>query len=177
MVASPPGDPGGGCSQLDTPSQDGRCSAVLKVTMVVAPIYYHLPRIRSHSLRQWLTLLKLTLRPGLIPSALGQMKRPRKVQVTMMIERKKLERFLKTGHASFYYYELKNGYLWWRSLEDLHAFDQACDKLRKEIRKNANPRMEELSLLSQVQAHKNIIWMEGPQGWTAWVDDFYDILH
>ncbi|XP_059069967.1 uncharacterized protein LOC131859829 [Cryptomeria japonica] len=99
------------------------------------------------------------------------------VQVTMMIERKKLERFLKTGHTSFYYYELKNGYLWRRTLEDLHAFDQACDKLRKEIRKNANPRMEELSLLSQVQAHKNIIWMEGPQGWTAWVDDFYDILH
>ncbi|XP_059064196.1 uncharacterized protein LOC131856424 [Cryptomeria japonica] len=99
------------------------------------------------------------------------------VQVTMMIERKKLERFLKTGHASFYYYELKNGYLWRRTLEDLHAFDQACDKLRKEIRKNANPKMEELSLLSQVQAHKNIIWMEGPQGWTAWVDDFYDILH
>ncbi|XP_059064479.1 uncharacterized protein LOC131856642 [Cryptomeria japonica] len=96
------------------------------------------------------------------------------VQVSMIMERKKLKRFLKAGQATFYYYELKNGYMWRRTLEDLRAFESACNKLKEEIRKSANMRMDEIALLSQVQAHKSIIWMEGPLGWTAWVDNFWD---
>ncbi|XP_059074592.1 uncharacterized protein LOC131064526 [Cryptomeria japonica] len=99
------------------------------------------------------------------------------VHVTMMVENKKLKRFLQCGHASFYFHELKNGYLWRRTLDDLHAFDAACEKLKKDIRKNANPRMDELSLLAQVQAHQNLVWMEGPLGWIAWVDGSCDILY
>ncbi|XP_057849360.2 uncharacterized protein LOC131060216 [Cryptomeria japonica] len=97
------------------------------------------------------------------------------VHVTMMVERKKLKRFIQCG-ASFYFHELKNGPLWRRTLDDLHAFEVACEKIKDEIRKNGNPRLDELSLLAQVQAHKDLVWMDGPLGWVAWVDRSLDIL-
>ena len=62
-------------------------------------------------------------------------------------------------------------------MDDLHAFDQAYIGLNKEIRNNVNARKEELFLLTQIQEHKNIVWMEDLLYWTAWVDVLLDILH
>ena len=99
------------------------------------------------------------------------------VHATMMIEKKKLKRFLKDGHEFNFYYELKNNFLWRRALDDLHAFDEACDRINEEIGKNINVRKEELLMLSPFQAHKSIVWMEGPLGWTAWVYVYIDVFH
>ena len=32
-------------------------------------------------------------------------------------------------------------------------------------------------MLAQIQERKDIVWMEGPLRWTAWVDSYPDILH
>ena len=95
----------------------------------------------------------------------------------MLIEKDKLKRFLEDGHVTFFYYELKHGYQWRRTLDDLHAFDQVCKRLNKEIRKNVNARKEELLILTQIQEHKNIVWMEGPLSLTTWMDVHFDVLH
>ena len=94
----------------------------------------------------------------------------------MLIERDRLRRFLQDGHATFFYYELKHGYQWRRTLDDLQAFEQACIRLNREIRKNVNVRKEDLFLLTQFQKSKSIVWMEGPLGCTAWMDIHYDVL-
>ena len=94
----------------------------------------------------------------------------------MVIERDKMRRFLRDGHATLYYFELKRGYQWRSTLDDLHVFEQACNRLNKEIREKGNARKEELFMLMQIQGHKSIVWMEGSLGWTAWVDNHYDVL-
>ena len=94
----------------------------------------------------------------------------------MVIERDKMRRFLHDGHATLYYFELKHGYQWRSTLDDLHVFEQACNRLNKEIREKGNARKEELFMLVQIQGHKSIVWMEGPLGWIAWVDNHYDLL-
>ena len=68
----------------------------------------------------------------------------------MMIEKKKLKRFIKDNPNTFFHYELKCGSQWRRTLDDLNAFDQACIKLNKEIRNNINARKEELFKLTQI---------------------------
>ena len=98
------------------------------------------------------------------------------VQATMVIEQEKMRRFLHDGHATFYYYEFKHGYQWRRTLDDFHIFEQVCSKLNKEIRENGMARKEELFMLTQIQEHKSIVSMEGPLGWTAWIDIHYDVL-
>ena len=94
----------------------------------------------------------------------------------MMIKKKKQKRFIEDGPGTFFHYELKNGSQWRKTLDDLHVFDQAYIGLNKEIRNNVNARKEELFVLTQIQEHKNIVWMEGMLGWTAWVDILLDIL-
>ena len=94
----------------------------------------------------------------------------------MMIERDKLRRFLQDGHATFFYYELKHGYQWRRTLDDLQAFEQACNRLNKEICKKVKVSKEELFRSMQIQERKSIVWMEGPLGWTTWVVNYYDVL-
>ena len=86
------------------------------------------------------------------------------VQATMLIEREKLRRFL------------HDGYQWHRTLDDLQVFTHACNRLTKEIKEKGHARKEELFMLMHIQEHKRIVWMEGPLGWTAWVDTPYDIL-
>ena len=98
------------------------------------------------------------------------------VQATMLIERDKMRRFLHDGHAAFFYYELKHGYQWRRTLDDLQAFEHACIGLNREISKKVNARKEDLFKLMQIQERKNVVWMEGPLGWTAWVVNYYDVL-
>ena len=94
----------------------------------------------------------------------------------MLIERDKMRRFLHDGHAAFFYYELKHGYQWRRTLDDLQAFEQACIRLNREISKKVNATKEYLFRLMQIQERKSVIWMEGPLGWTAWVVIYYDVL-
>ena len=72
----------------------------------------------------------------------------------MMIEEKKLKRFIEDDPTTFFYYELKHGSQWRRTLDDLHAFDQACKRLNKEIKNNVNAKKEELFMLTQIQEHK-----------------------
>ncbi|XP_059064589.1 uncharacterized protein LOC131856711 [Cryptomeria japonica] len=99
------------------------------------------------------------------------------IQTTMIMEKEKLRKFLKDGQATFFLYELKYGYQWRRSLDDLRIFESTCWRLNQVIKRNQISRKEETFMLAQIQERKNIVWMEGPQGWTAWVDTFFDVLH
>ena len=87
----------------------------------------------------------------------------------MLIERDKMRRFLHDGHVAFFYYELKHGYQWRRTLDDLQAFEHACIRLNREMSKKVNARKEDLFRLMLTQECKSVVWMEGPLGWTAWV--------
>ena len=51
----------------------------------------------------------------------------------MNLERDKLLRFLKDGHAKMFIYEMKHGFEWARIIEDKNAFDKALDSLIEEI--------------------------------------------
>ncbi|XP_059067540.1 uncharacterized protein LOC131858343 [Cryptomeria japonica] len=99
------------------------------------------------------------------------------IQTTMIMEKEKLRKFLKDGQSTFFLYELKYGYQWHRSLDDLRIFESTCWRLNQVIKRNQISRKEETFMLAQIQERKNIVWMEGPQGWTAWVDTFPDVLH
>ena len=99
------------------------------------------------------------------------------IQTTMMFEKEKLRRLLKDGQAKFFFYELKYGYQWRRTLDDLRIFENTCWRLNQVIRRNQNSRKQEFFMLAQFQERKDIVWMEGPLGWTAWVDSYPDILH
>ena len=87
----------------------------------------------------------------------------------MLIEKDKLKRFLEDGHVTFLYYELKHGYQWRRTLDDLHAFDQTCKRLNREIKKNVNAKKEEAShinSISRVQKH----CLDGGSAWLDCLD-------
>ncbi|XP_057873664.2 uncharacterized protein LOC131079670 [Cryptomeria japonica] len=99
------------------------------------------------------------------------------VHTTMMMEKDKLRRFLKDGHAIVFVYELKHGHEWRRNFDDLQMFERTCKRPNQEIRKNINSRENEIFMLTQIRECKIIVWMEGPLGWTAWVDTHYDVLH
>ena len=99
------------------------------------------------------------------------------VQNTMVIEKDKLSRFLKDGKASFFVQDLKFGYQWRRTMDNLWMFEHTCWKLIQTIKRNHNARKEDIYMLSQIQEHKTIVWMEGPLGWTTWVDLYCDILY
>ena len=75
----------------------------------------------------------------------------------MMIEKKKLKRFIEDSPDTFFHYELKHGSQWRKMLDDLHAFGQACIRLNKETRNNVNAKKKELFMLTQIQEHKNIV--------------------
>ena len=62
----------------------------------------------------------------------------------MLIERDNMRRFLHDGHAAFFYYELKQGYQWRRTLDDLQTFEHACIGLNREISKKVNAKKEDL---------------------------------
>ncbi|XP_059068323.1 uncharacterized protein LOC131858872 [Cryptomeria japonica] len=100
----------------------------------------------------------------------------REVSVVLNLERNKLRRFLRDGHATMFVYELKGGLDWRRNFDDLSSFEHALRMLNNEIRDNRQPSAEHLEMLSQIQDRKNIVWMEGPQGWTAWVEHYNNIL-
>ena len=95
----------------------------------------------------------------------------------MIIEKDKLSRLLKDGQATFFVHELKYGYQWRRTMDNLRMFEHMCWKLIQAIKRNHNARKEEIFMISQIQERKTIVWREGPLGWTAWVDLYCDILY
>ncbi|GLJ09112.1 hypothetical protein SUGI_0102040 [Cryptomeria japonica] len=98
------------------------------------------------------------------------------VQATMIIEKDKFRRFLEDGQATLFFYELNYGFQWRRTLDNLRVFEHTCQKLSQAIRKNHNTKQEQILMLSQNQDQKTIVWMEGPLGWSAWVDIHLDLL-
>ena len=73
------------------------------------------------------------------------------VQATMVIEKDKFRRFLKDGQAAFFFYELKYGFQWRSTLDNLWVFEHTCQKLNQAIKKNHNAKQEEIFMLSQIQ--------------------------
>ncbi|XP_059072101.1 uncharacterized protein LOC131872684 [Cryptomeria japonica] len=89
------------------------------------------------------------------------------VHTTMMMDHKKLRRFLQDGHATFFAFELKNGHEWRRNLDNLQVFEKTLDKVSKEIKRNRNSKKDILAMLPEIPNKKKVAWMEGEQGWTT----------
>lgn len=62
-------------------------------------------------------------------------------------------------------------------MDNFVNFEATLKKLTNEVNKNKNATGHQISMLAQIQEKKNIVWMEGPRGWTAWVEDHAYILH
>lgn len=96
------------------------------------------------------------------------------VHTTMLINKEKLKRFLKEGYAIF---EMTGGYEWRKNMDNLQMFEKTLKMISQEVKKNKNSKKDQILVLAQIQEKKNIVWMEGATGWTAWVDTHDDILH
>ncbi|GLJ33985.1 hypothetical protein SUGI_0683500 [Cryptomeria japonica] len=99
------------------------------------------------------------------------------VCITMMIEKEKLSRFLKMGHSAMFVFEMKDGYNYRNHMNNMVLFNKTVKKLHKEIVKNKNATDDQIKMIAQIQANKSIAWMEGPLGWTAWMEQYEDLLH
>ena len=55
------------------------------------------------------------------------------------------------------------------------VFDEALAKLMQEIQNSKNPSVDNLQVFHQLLEQKKAIWMEGPLGWTSWVNKFEDV--
>ena len=94
----------------------------------------------------------------------------------MNLERNKLMRFLKDGHAGMFIYEMKYGYEMANILEDKNAFEKALGSLAKEVRRIGTPSYDKMDMYAQCLERKKVIWMEGAQGWMTWLEDRDDVL-
>ncbi|XP_059067565.1 uncharacterized protein LOC131858359 [Cryptomeria japonica] len=99
-----------------------------------------------------------------------------KVASTMNAEGHKLLMFLKDGHTTMFINEMKDGYVWRRNEDNLSSFEEALKKLNNKIKDSREPSYAQVEMLAQIQSQKTIVWMEGPQGWTTWVEPHDDIL-
>lgn len=91
------------------------------------------------------------------------------------LEKRKLLRFLRDGRATMFIYEMQNGYELASVLDNQMAFDEALAKLMQEIQNSKNPSVDNLQVFHQLLEQKKAIWMEGPLGWTSWVNKFEDV--
>lgn len=94
----------------------------------------------------------------------------------MDIERDKVLRFLQDGSSTMFVYEMRCGYEWMRHAKNISLFKQALNKLTKEIKDNRGPSYHRMEMLIQLQERKKVVWMEGPAGWTTWMEDHNSIL-
>ena len=83
----------------------------------------------------------------------------------MKLEENKLKRFLHDGHR-----------LEQASIVDQAIFEAALKHLLKEIRDTRGPSVDRLDSFAHILESKKIGWMEGEQGWIAWIEDHDDIL-
>ncbi|XP_059064555.1 uncharacterized protein LOC131856693 [Cryptomeria japonica] len=110
--------------------------------------------------------------------SLTYFKKISQIQITMMVNKAKFKRLLRDGHATFFTNEVKNGYFWRLYLDNIRNFNLTFDRICKEIKRNPQCTTGEmLYMRKQIQDQKNLVWMEGALGWTAWVDSFEDVLH
>ncbi|XP_057860189.2 transcription factor MYB8-like [Cryptomeria japonica] len=100
----------------------------------------------------------------------------REICFLINVEREKLLRFLKDGHATMFIYEMKDGFEWARIAENHVAFDDALKKLIKELKDSRGPYFDKLEMFTQILDRKKVVWMEGPQGWTTWLENQDEIL-
>ena len=70
--------------------------------------------------------------------------------------------------CSYYGYELAS------IMENQVAFDEALDKIMQEIKNSKDPSADNLHVFHQLLDQKKVIWMEGPLGWTTWINKFED---
>ncbi|XP_057827373.2 uncharacterized protein LOC131038833 [Cryptomeria japonica] len=96
------------------------------------------------------------------------------VYVRMIIEKNKFLRFLKERQAKMFVHELENGYKWRQAAKEHKSIDLALESLGIEIGKTKDPVMEHIQMLSQLLEGKQELWMEGPLGWTTWMEAFQD---
>ena len=94
----------------------------------------------------------------------------------MKLEKDKLERFLRDGHATMFIYEMKHGLERASIIDDRAAFEEALKRLIKEMRDTRGPFSDRLEFFAHILERKKVVWMEGELGWTAWIDDRDDIL-
>ncbi|XP_057851145.2 uncharacterized protein LOC131061466 [Cryptomeria japonica] len=99
----------------------------------------------------------------------------RYVCCVLNLEKRKLLRFLRDGRATMFIYEMQNGYELASVLDNQMAFDEALAKLMQEIQNSKNPSVDNLQVFHQLLEQKKAIWMEGPIGWTSWVNKFEDV--
>ena len=90
--------------------------------------------------------------------------------------RRKLLRFLRDDRATMFIYEMSNGYELATTMDNQMAFDEALAKLLQEIKTSKSPSADNLHVFHQLMAQKKAIWMEGPLGWTSWVNKFEDFI-
>ncbi|XP_057840597.2 uncharacterized protein LOC131050442 [Cryptomeria japonica] len=110
--------------------------------------------------------------------SLTYFKKISQIQITMMVNKAKFKRLLRDGHATFFTNEVKNGYFWRLHLDNIRNFNLTFDRICKEIKRNPQCTTGEmLYMRKQIQDQKNLVWMEGALGWTAWVDSFEDVLY
>ncbi|XP_059065796.1 uncharacterized protein LOC131857363 [Cryptomeria japonica] len=100
----------------------------------------------------------------------------RQVCYVMNLERNKLLRFVKDGKATMFVHEMQNGYEWARIAENQTSFDKAVKKLIKDLQDSRPPPFNRIEMCSQILARKKVVWMEGEQGWTMWLEDRDEIL-
>ncbi|XP_059068394.1 uncharacterized protein LOC131858924 [Cryptomeria japonica] len=87
------------------------------------------------------------------------------------------DQILQDGHSTMFVFEMKDGYDYRNHMNNMVFFNKTVKKLHKEITKNKNATDDQIKMIAQIQANKSIAWMEGPLRWTAWVDQFEDLLH
>ena len=94
----------------------------------------------------------------------------------MNLECDKLMRFLKDGHTVMFIYAMEHGYEMANIIEDKNAFDKALESLIEEIRCTGAPSYDKMDMYAQCLDREKIVWMEGAQGWTTWLENVDDIL-
>jgi hypothetical protein len=94
----------------------------------------------------------------------------------MNLDREKLVRFLRDGHGEMFIYEMQHGYELGSIIEDKNALDKAIDRMVEEIAHTCSSPYYMLGMYAQCMDRKKVVWMEGPQGWTTWLEDQNNIL-
>lgn len=73
-------------------------------------------------------------------------------------------------------YEMQDGYEWARLAKNQVSFDKVVKKLIKDLQDSRPPPFNRIEMCSQILARKKVVWMEGEQGWTTWMEDLDEVL-
>ncbi|XP_059067091.1 uncharacterized protein LOC131060975 isoform X2 [Cryptomeria japonica] len=98
------------------------------------------------------------------------------VTLVMRLATKKFERFLEDAHTRIYVLELSYDFTWSRENLERTPFVNTLAACVVEINEGRRVEKEFMAQLAThgavlVRQGKQIIWMEGPLGWTSWIDN------